>query len=963
MNDNMEEADRLARLRDLMVLDSAPEPVFDSIVAMASEICGVPIALLSLVDSERQWFKANVGLPGINETPRDVAFCAHAIADDALFEVGDATQDPRFSGNALVTGHPDIRFYAGVPLVLPGGERVGTLCVIDREARQLEPAQKRMLRSLAKIATEALLARRDLIQRAVSVRSDYERALAESEFRYRAMVEEQVELVSLSRADGTLVFVNAAYARQFNKTPAQMMGMSFYEFVDSNDRAFVAEQVAVVMHTGVSQSNENRMRGPDGDVHWMAWTNGLQLDEKGARLLHSVGRDITDRYLAEQALQTSQAALARTGRIAGVGGWQLDLATNALSWSEQTRRIHEVPPEFVPSLDSAVAFYAPDVQAAVAAAVQRAMDDGTPWDLELPLVTARGRHIWVRAQGEVELENGVPARLAGAFQDVSERRQLLQRLADNERFVRQVTDALPLRISYLDSDLRFQFVNRAHCERFERPREQILGHTLAELTGRGNAPIVLARVLAALGGEPQHFEYDEESGGSVRRFDAEFLPDIADDGRVRGFYATGIDITERSAAERALRELTDINDNTIDLVVQTDWRGDISYLNPAARAFMGIAAEQPLDRLNFASFNTEQTNRYFADVIVPLVKTQGHWIGESYCYAADGSEVPVSQIVIAHRGTDGRVARYSAILRDISEQRRDQLQLARQAAILRSVTEAIPASIAVIGRDQCYQFVNKAFERWVGASREDLIGRSVAQVMGSQDDQRSRPWAERALAGESVQFERDYDRPGRASHISVSYIPMRMDDGSIDGFVGVMQDISHHKQEEVRLLQLSHRDALTGLLNRGGFEQQMEHMVAIGAGNTLALLYVDLDHFKAVNDQYGHPAGDQVLRLFAQRISALVRPSDAVARLGGDEFAILLSGVRDGADAQRVADKVIDATLAPFDVEGNILRIGASVGVALGVQPHAGWSDLVARADAMLYEAKNAGRGHQAGAG
>jgi diguanylate cyclase (GGDEF)-like protein len=160
---------------------------------------------------------------------------------------------------------------------------------------------------------------------------------------------------------------------------------------------------------------------------------------------------------------------------------------------------------------------------------------------------------------------------------------------------------------------------------------------------------------------------------------------------------------------------------------------------------------------------------------------------------------------------------------------------------------------------------------------------------------------------------------------------------------------------------LAQRDALTGLLNRSGFEQQMEQVVADGNGASVALLYIDLDHFKPVNDQYGHPVGDQVLQQFGQRLSALVRPSDSVARLGGDEFAILLTDVRAGANASMVADKVIAAAHAPFAVAEHVLHIGASVGVAFGADAEAGWPDLVKRADAMLYEAKNTGRGRQAG--
>ena len=116
---------RLRSLVNLEVLDTAPEAEFDALVKVAAMVCGVPISLLSLVDESRQWFKANVGLPGVNETPRDVAFCAHAIHGDALFEVPDATKDARFADNPLVTGDPTIRFYAGAPLstALPVGSR------------------------------------------------------------------------------------------------------------------------------------------------------------------------------------------------------------------------------------------------------------------------------------------------------------------------------------------------------------------------------------------------------------------------------------------------------------------------------------------------------------------------------------------------------------------------------------------------------------------------------------------------------------------------------------------------------------------------------------------------------------------------------------------------------------------------------------------------------------------------
>lgn len=156
------EAARLAALRATGLLDSAPEPAYDAIVQLASVLCDVPIALVSLIDSDRQWFKARVGLD-VNETPRSFAFCDHAIRmPDALMEVEDAHLDPRFSGNPLVTGDPGIRFYAGRPLVDASGHAMGTVCVIDRKPRRLTPSQQEALSSLADILGSLIDTRRRL---------------------------------------------------------------------------------------------------------------------------------------------------------------------------------------------------------------------------------------------------------------------------------------------------------------------------------------------------------------------------------------------------------------------------------------------------------------------------------------------------------------------------------------------------------------------------------------------------------------------------------------------------------------------------------------------------------------------------------------------------------------------------------------------------------------------------------
>lgn len=152
------EASRLQALRELLILDTPPEQRFDRIVEFAREEFGVPTVLLSLVDDHRQWFKARVGME-VCETDRDSAFCAHAILSPEILVVEDAQRDPRFADNPLVTGEPYIRFYAGAPLETSPGLRVGTLCLIDHQPRQLDATDLAILGSLRALAQAELLGR------------------------------------------------------------------------------------------------------------------------------------------------------------------------------------------------------------------------------------------------------------------------------------------------------------------------------------------------------------------------------------------------------------------------------------------------------------------------------------------------------------------------------------------------------------------------------------------------------------------------------------------------------------------------------------------------------------------------------------------------------------------------------------------------------------------------------------
>jgi len=536
---------------------------------------------------------------------------------------------------------------------------------------------------------------------------------------------------------------------------------------------------------------------------------------------------------------------------------------------------------------------------------------------------------------------------------------LMSELRDQRAETAAILDAAPLGLFRADTEGRMTYVNDAYLEIHRLAREDMADGWIRLLREEIRETVRAEWARLAKGREPvQAVRRLHRADGSKVLISMRSRAVIVD-GQVVGHVGTVSDITERTRAERALRTLTAVFDATTDYVVQLDAGGRLTYMNPAARRRTGVAPDAPIEHLTMADFNPPQTLARLLNEIVPAVRTCGIWVGESQVWDAQRREFPVSHMVIGHRDKHGRVEYYSALMRDISAAKAAEQALQLSEARLRTVADALPMRVAYIDADERYRFNNLAYERGFGLTREQIQGRTVRELLGDAAYASVEPRIRAALSGETVTFQSEMT--GRDSYVcyEASYIPQFAADGQrVVGFHAVITDITRQKLEEKRLVNLARVDPLTGLVNRAGFELRLTEAMSRtrSTGALMALMYLDIDHFKQINDSLGHNAGDELLRGFAGRLSQTLRSSDTVARLGGDEFTVIMEGLSKPEVAATVAAKIVQAMSTPFSFEQQTLRVTTSIGLAFYQGGTATPHTLIKQADEMLYQAKGAGR-------
>ncbi len=587
------------------------------------------------------------------------------------------------------------------------------------------------------------------------------------------------------------------------------------------------------------------------------------------------------------------------------------------------------------------------------------------WAAMLWLLRPLGRlHAAMTQLSATDLREIRPVELAGASVEIeavsTAFRKLMGEVTRQRAELEAVNDASPLGLFRCDAAGRMVYANEACRRLLSLTQEEAMTDVwLARLHLLDREAVTAGWAAAVARGIGHCAELRVTVPGQEERLLIVNTAPVRVEGQVVGHVGAMEDITVRARAEQASRVLTQILDSTTDFVAQTDVQGRVTYINPAGRRFAGVAPDADVRGRRVETFYPDDTMQWLREVAVPAAARDGVWIGETTVFDAQRRAVPINHMVIVHRDPMGQIEYFSSIMRDITQDKAAKEALQRSRETLQTVTDAMPALVAFVDADERFRFLNAAYEKAFDRPTAAMLGLTVREVLGEAAYAILRGPLQRALAGETVVFEREAPDRDLYRCEEVNCIPQFDAAGRVAGVHAVTLDITERKKQELHLRALSTTDHLTGLLNRAGFEARLSAALAQARsdGTAGALLLLDLDGFKVVNDTYGHAVGDALLRRFAQRLARTVRPYDGVARFGGDEFAVILERLARPDDAGMVARHILASCSRPFRLGETMVRVGTSIGIAGFDAGTLGQSAVFEAADEALYEAKSRGKG------
>ena len=563
------EAQRIASLIEHQILDTPPSPEFDALVRLAAIICETPIAAVSLIDEDRQWFKSIIGVDA-TETPRDIAFCAQTILGSSLMVIPDAMEDERFSQYPQVIGEPHIRFYAGMPLIASDGFALGSLCVVDMKPRHLNPTQREALK-LISIQAVALL---DSALKKVQMLCAYrERELAESERdRLANIVRNSADAIISTDFDGVITSWNTGAEKIYGYDANEMIGSHHSLIVPHGDEDVLDTLTVSSSLTDRINDCEVSHKRKDNQVIQMSLTLSLIRDPSGdATGISSIGRDITarkkvehDKQLAEDALVAQQEFQDALLESLEEGIVACDSEGILTIFNSATRRFHGLPESPIPPEDWANHFnlYSSDGTTLMnieEIPLYRALQGEPVKDVEMVIAPDNGARRTMVASGQAIYGHG--NRKLGAviaMRDITDQKALEQKLIKSEASLRALLEGAPVILYSADTDGIVTLSQGNGLALLGLVSEECVGRSVFEFSN--GDPILDEYTRRALAGES--VSYDAHVAGMW--FHTEIRPVRDHAGNLTGIIGVCFDVTERKRVERQL------HDDSIVLEYQMD---------------------------------------------------------------------------------------------------------------------------------------------------------------------------------------------------------------------------------------------------------------------------------------------------------------------------------------------------------------------------------------------------------
>ena len=831
------EAQRLAVLEQLEILDTDSEPEFDDLTRLAAQICEVPISLISLIDADRQWFKSKIGL-NICETPREQAFCDQTILSTEMLIVPDAAEDERFVRNPLVAGEPHIRFYAGAPLITDDGSAVGTLCVIDFAPRDLREEQKTALQALARQAARLLKLRFD--SKALQILNEKLKAREES---YRIVSDSASDAIITFDEDGCIIFANAAVKKMFGYLPKELVGQSLELILPEKIRPADSAEI-------LSFTRDATKKVPVKNINLPALRRDgteIQIEisfcryfQSNRRLHTGIMRDTTERQISEAKLQASEKRYRSLAEMMPQQVWTAN--SDGQVHYGNFRIIEYFGKELVNRLigmEWSKVLHPDDLESTVKC-WRHSIETGENYEIEYRLRRADGEYRWHLAQAQAMFDdNRQIVKWLGTNTDIHDRKmaeKVARETAEYRNLFRNANDAIM--IFELETEIIIE-VNDKACEIYRLQRDELIGKSVRPLSQNPQQNQVQIRQLV------KH--------GTAQSFET------------------------------------------------THYRGDGSPIN----LFINSS----------------------------IIEYQGR------------------KVVLS-------------INRDITDRKLEQEKLFESQQMLQTVMDTIPNAIFWKDRDLKFLGCNRYMAELLNLNDpSEVVGKDDFQMgLNPVEVESYHRCDRRVLETGEPQYhliETQTQADGSVKWHDTNKVPLRDLNGRIIGILGTFQDITERKRAEEKLMHNALHDNLTGLPNRALFLEHLRHAIELNGtrgDKKFAVLFLDFDHFKVINDSLGHLEGDNLLCLIARRLSGCLRPGDVVSRLGGDEFTIMLDDLSDSDEVVQIVERIQSSLQSPYHLTGSELHITAGIGIALSDADYGNPENMVRDADIAMYRAKANGK-------